>query len=114
MPVIWQVTLCETLGCSVALRPWSHVLLLQWRIFFVMSTSKQKSNMGNSSARPSAANAEAATSSLPDPYLVLGVSRTATAAEIKKSYNTLCLSFHPDKLPADSDPQVSHVESSTN
>lgn len=62
--------------------------------------------MGNSAARPASAAAEAEVSSLHDPYFVLGVSRTATAAEIKKNYNALCLSFHPDKLPAGSDLQV--------
>eukprot|EP00906_Rhabdomonas_costata_P037225 RCo052339 len=32
-----------------------------------------------------------------DPYVVLGVSRTATQAEIRKAYRSLSLRFHPDR-----------------
>jgi curved DNA-binding protein CbpA len=36
----------------------------------------------------------------PDPYVVLGVSRTATPAEITHAYRTHLRAYHPDTRPA--------------
>src|SRR5688572_27018260 len=45
-----------------------------------------------------------------DYYDVLGVTRTASAAEIKKSFRALALKFHPDKNPGDRDAEASFKE----
>jgi curved DNA-binding protein CbpA len=41
-----------------------------------------------------------------DAYSILGVSRTATASDIRRAYHRLALLTHPDKLP----PSASHAE----
>ena len=48
-----------------------------------------------------------------DPYEVLGVSRSATAEEIKKAYRKLAAKHHPDRNPGDKDAEATFKDVSS-
>ena len=43
-----------------------------------------------------------------DYYEILGVEKTCTESEIKKSYRKLAMRFHPDKNPTAGIPTIKH------
>lgn len=57
--------------------------------------------MGNASSLKESTSGDSG--SMKDPYAILGVSRAATAAEIRRAYHRLALLTHPDKLPPSAD-----------
>ena len=47
-----------------------------------------------------------------DYYEVLGVDRSASADDIKRSYRRLAMKFHPDRNPGDTEAEASFKEAS--
>jgi molecular chaperone DnaJ len=45
-----------------------------------------------------------------DPYQILGISRDATKARIKKAYRRLVMKWHPDKNPGDPEAEIRFKE----
>ena len=54
-------------------------------------------NRGGGVGNGGGASNSTSASQRPDPYLVLGLARDASAAEVKAAYRRLALRFHPDK-----------------
>lgn len=51
-----------------------------------------------------------ASTNFKDYYTILGVSKTATAEEIKKSFRKLALKYHPDRNPGDKEAEAKFKE----
>ena len=61
-------------------------------------SNKTGGQTSNGPTRPSSGNQQPGRPQVPDPYDTLGVSRNATAAEIKSAYRDLARQNHPDTL----------------
>ena len=49
-----------------------------------------------------------------DYYEILGINKSATAAEIKKAYRKMALKYHPDKNPDDVEAEVEKLTEELN
>jgi len=69
----------------------------------IIKENKKFPNEEDGSNRQQSENEERTTEEINNPFIILGVPRSASQEEITKAWRTLTKQYHPDRNPGDSE-----------